>query len=131
MELVKQNIESTRNTPEFILNPEGTIKIKGRSISELETEESNRLEEWLNKYISDAPDITCVDFFLEYINTSNIRFYISLLKKVESILMKDKKYIINWYFEEGDDDINEKGEYISSFLTVPFNFIMVPDQVSD
>jgi hypothetical protein len=38
-----------------------------------------------------------------------------------------EKYIINWYYEESDEDINEKGEYFSSFPEVPFNLIMIPD----
>jgi SiaC family regulatory phosphoprotein len=129
MELLKQTIESTKGTPEITLNPEGTIKIEGRSINELGTESSMKLEEWLNKYLCDPPDLTCIDLFLEYLNTSNFRFYISLLKRIETILLKNKKYIINWYYEEGDEDIIEKGEYISSFLELPFNFIMIPNQI--
>jgi hypothetical protein len=41
--------------------------------------------------------------------------------------LKNKKYIINWYYDEGDEDIIEKGEYISSITEVPFNFIMISD----
>jgi hypothetical protein len=35
--------------------------------------------------------------------------------------------MINWYYEEGDEDILEKGENISSVLDVIFNFIMIPN----
>jgi hypothetical protein len=35
--------------------------------------------------------------------------------------------MINWYYEEGDEDIIEKGEYISSVLDIPYNFIMLSD----
>jgi hypothetical protein len=35
--------------------------------------------------------------------------------------------MINWYYEEGDEDILEKGENISSVLDVTFNFIMIPN----
>jgi hypothetical protein len=41
--------------------------------------------------------------------------------------MINKKYSINWYYEEGDEDILEKGEDISSALNIPFNFIMISD----
>jgi hypothetical protein len=51
----------------------------------------------------------------------------SLLKKIESVKLKNKKYIINWYYEEGDEDILEKGENISSVLDMPFNFVMISD----
>jgi hypothetical protein len=39
--------------------------------------------------------------------------------------LKHKKYIFNWYYEVGDEDILERGEYFSSILDVPFNFIKV------
>jgi hypothetical protein len=39
----------------------------------------------------------------------------------------NKKYSVNWYYEEGDEDILEKGEDISSALDIPFNFIMISD----
>jgi hypothetical protein len=41
--------------------------------------------------------------------------------------LKDKKYIINWYFDEGDEDILEKGENISSNLDIPFSYIEIYD----
>jgi len=37
--------------------------------------------------------------------------------------LKHKKFIINWFYEEGDEDILERGEYFSSILNIPFNFI--------
>jgi hypothetical protein len=30
---------------------------------------------------------------------------------------------VNWYYEEGDDDILERGEYYSSILDLEINFI--------
>jgi hypothetical protein len=35
--------------------------------------------------------------------------------------------MINWYYEDGDEDILEQGEYISTTLEIPFNFIMTSD----
>ncbi|MDO9579182.1 MAG: DUF1987 domain-containing protein [Bacteroidales bacterium] len=120
----------TKRTPEIILNPDGIIKIRGRSMIENVTEFSRQIEDWVDKYIRDPADLTCVDFYLEYLNTNNIKFYISLLKKIETIKLKNKKYVINWYYEEGDEDIIEKGEYISSVLDVTFNFIMIPNNTN-
>ena len=39
--------------------------------------------------------------------------------------MKDKKYKVNWYYEDGDEDILERGEYIASVLESDFNFIKI------
>jgi hypothetical protein len=33
--------------------------------------------------------------------------------------------VFNWYYEEGDEDILERGEYFASVLDVRFNFIKI------
>jgi hypothetical protein len=38
-------------------------------------------------------------------------------------LSKGNKVEINWYYEEGDDEILESGEEISDMLGYQFNFI--------
>jgi hypothetical protein len=50
---------------------------------------------------------------------------IQLFQKVSRVQLKNKKYIVNWYYEEGDEDILERGEYFSSVLNIPFNFIRI------
>jgi hypothetical protein len=64
---------------------------------------------------------------LEYFNEINLKVYYSILKKIGFVASKNKKYVINWYYEEGDEDILEKGEKISTVLDIPFNFIMIDD----
>ena len=127
MNLLKKKIQPTKSTPEITLNPNGMIRIKGRSMIGNIIEFSRQIDDWIDKYLIDPADLTCVDFYLEYLNTNNLKFYVSLLKKIETVKLKDKKLMINWYYEEGDEDIIEKGEYISSVLDVPYNFIMLSD----
>ena len=121
----QQIISPTNNTPEVILDPKGTIKLRGRSMSGNVSEFFKQIEDWVDEYICDPADLTCVDIYLEYVNTNDLKIYISLLKKITSISLKNKKYIINWYYEEGDEDILEKGECISSVMAIPFNFIKI------
>jgi hypothetical protein len=126
MSLVVTKISATKRSPEIGLFPEGRIEIKGRSMIEDLTEFNNQIEEWIEKYICNPPDFTRIDFYLEYLNTNNIRFYISFLQKIETIRLKNKKMSINWYYEEGDEDIREKGEDISYNLKSRLNIIMLP-----
>ena len=123
-------ILSTKTTPEVILNSEGYLKIKGRSMDANVDEFTRQIEVWTENYIKNPADLTGVDFYLEYLSTSNINFYISLLRQIASIRLQNKKLIINWYYEEGDVDILEKGEHISSILNFPFNFKKICDQDS-
>jgi len=127
----EKKIIPTKNTPEISLNPDGVIKITGRSMNGKISEFEEQIENWIDEYIINPPELTCVHINLEYFDEINLKIYYSLLKKIESIKYKDKKYIINWYYEEDDEDILEKGEKISTILNIPFNFIMIGDSVLD
>jgi hypothetical protein len=118
-------ISPTKNTPEIILSPEGIIRIKGRSIHENVTEFFAPVEDWITGYIIGPAEVTCVDLNLEYFNSASAKVFIHLLQKITYVSLKDKKYIINWYYEDGDEDIFERGEYFASVLDVPFNFIKI------
>ena len=125
--MLEKTIISTKYTPEIRLNPDGIIQITGRSMNGKVTEFTEQIETWIDEYITNPPEMTRVDFNLEYFDEINLKIYYSLLKKIESIKSRNKKYIINWYYEEGDEDILEKGEKISIILDIPFNFIMIGD----
>lgn len=116
-------LTATKNTPEVVLNPDGIIRIRGRSIHENVTEFFMPVEKWISDYIEKPADTTHVDMMLEYFNSASAKVLIHLLQKVTYVSLKDKKYVFNWYYEDGDEDILERGEYFSSVLDVPFNFI--------
>ncbi|MBA4322825.1 MAG: nuclear pore complex subunit [Odoribacter sp.] len=115
----------TKNSPEIIMNPEGIFKIRGRSIHENATEFFEPVIAWINEYIEDPADVTSVDMILEYFNSASAKVFIQILQKLTYVQLKHKKFIFNWYYEEGDEDILERGEYFSSVLDVPFNFIKI------
>jgi hypothetical protein len=115
----------TKNTPEVVLTAEGRIKIKGRSIHENVTEFYAQVEEWISGYILDPAKVTTVDLNLEYFNSASAKVFVHLLQKITYVTLKHKKYIVNWYYEDGDDDILERGEYFSNVLDIPFNFIKI------
>jgi len=116
-------ITPTKTSPEIILSPEGSIRIKGRSIHENVNEFFAPVEKWVAEYIKIPADITCIDMILEYFNSASAKVFIHLLEQIKRVSLKNKKYIINWYYEDGDEDILERGEYFSSILEVPFTFI--------
>ena len=126
-----EKLLSTKYTPEVVLNPEGIIIIRGRSMNENVAEFYKQIENWIDAYICNPADFTCVDICLEYLSGVNSMILISILKKISYIKLKHKRFIINWYYEEGDEDILEQGEYISSVLNVPFNFIMISESNDD
>jgi len=116
-------IESTKKTPEVSFNVEGRIKISGRSIPEDATKFYDDLYEWIFHYCQNPPGSTIVDIELEYFNSGSSKAILHILRALVDVAKKGHKMTINWYYEEGDDDIMERGEYYESILETKFNFI--------
>ena len=127
--MLGKKILSTKNTPEIILDPEGIIILRGRSMNGNISELAGEIDEWIDKYIANPAQVTYVDFCLEYFIRANSKVIISLIRKIDSLRLINKKYVINWFYEEGDEDILEKGEFISEELDIPFNFIEIYDNL--
>ena len=118
-------ISPTRSTPEVLLDKEGIIRISGRSIPYDTLSFFKPIEEWLNEYLNNPSDITHVDFNLEIINDDSCKFFNFIIRKITYVTLKNKKFIINWYYEEGNEDILEIGESFSLDINVPFNFVRI------
>jgi hypothetical protein len=124
-EMKELKIAATKNSPEIYLSPDGVIKFKGRSIHENSIDFFKPVEDWVNGYVSEPSEVTCIEVGLEYFNSASAKILINLLQKISYVQLKNKKFIINWYYEDGDEDILERGEYFSSVLNIPFNFIRI------
>jgi hypothetical protein len=117
-------IEGTRKTPEVLFDAEkGLIEVEGRSIPENSIEFYNPLVDWLDEYAKEPKDKTEVNIRLEYFNTSSSKCILDVFKKLEAIYKSDKDVIINWYYEEDDEDMLEAGEDYQSILKIPFKMI--------
>ncbi len=119
-------IESTPKTPSVNFNAEnGVLEIKGRSIPENSIEFYKPLVEWIEQYgISPQPK-TIVNVQLEYFNTSSSKCILDVFKRLEAIANKGHEVIINWHYEEDDEDMLEAGEDYQSIIKVPFKMIEV------
>lgn len=115
-------INRTNNTPFVSLDPSGKFKISGRSIHENPSIFFEPLIAWVENFITRTQGTIIFDIELEYFNSISSRYILELLR----LLMENKndsELIINWYFEDGDDDLLERGQYYESILNTKFNFI--------
>lgn len=124
MKIDKLHILPTNKTPEFLLDPAGIIKIKGRAIDEIRTGAPEQVMSWIDAYILNPASSTEVTIALEFLNSFNTIILTSDLKKIAQVTQQRKKLVIRWYYEEDDVDIYERGEYISSIINVPIEFIL-------
>ena len=126
MELV--NIEGTPKTPTISLNSDtGTIEIKGRSIPENSIEFYKPIVDWLDEYAKGPKEKTVVSIQLEYFNTSSSKCILDVFKKLEGIKKGKNDVVINWYYEEDDEDMLEAGEDYESIIKIPFKMIEIVD----
>lgn len=130
MQPERTEILPTGNTPYFLLDPEGFIRIKGKGMIINETNNFKNIHAWLDLYIKSPAEVTYVTICLEYLNSFCTAKLVTILKKLIEVTAVKKKLVIYWYYEEDDNDILERGEYISATFNMPFEFIRTDDIVT-
>ncbi len=123
------NIEGTPKTPTISFDAaSGIIEIKGRSIPENSIEFYKPLVDWLDKFSDVATGVVNVNIQLEYFNTSSSKCILDVFKKLENLQNKNRaEVVINWYYEEDDEDMLEAGEDYQSILKIPFNMVEIAE----
>jgi hypothetical protein len=110
-------------TPGIDFNENGGLVIKGRSIHEDPDEFYNPVVAWVEEYCKSPAGSTIVDVELEYFNSGSAKFILIILQLLTNHIPDHNDLTINWYYEDGDDDILERGQYYSSLLNKEFIFI--------
>lgn len=117
-------IKATSRTPEVDFNVDGNIRIRGRSIPEDAGLFYNHLYSWIFRYCMSPLPETFVNLELEYMNSGSAKSILQLLRELSNVTHSgNHQLIINWYYEIGDEDMLEKGEYFQSILKHKFTFI--------
>jgi len=122
-------ISGTAKTPSIMFNSKtGVLEIKGRSIPENAIDFFKPLVDWLDDYSKEAQNLTQANIQLEYFNTSSSKCILDIFKKLENInKLDDIEVVINWYYEEDDEDMLEAGEDYQSILKIPFKMIEIEE----
>jgi hypothetical protein len=110
-------------TPYVLLDPSGKIKFRGRSIPEDVSLFYEEILVWMKSYAASPSAYTEVDVEMEYLNSGTSKYMLKILKVIKEIDTKGFDLKINWIYEEGDDDILERGEYYASILDLKITFI--------
>lgn len=125
-------IEPTEFTPKVFFDPENSVfEISGFSRPENVIGFYRPILKWLEEYnervlslnINFDKSILTINMKMTYFNSASSKFLLDILLEFMKFHSKGNKVEINWYFEDGDDEIQESGEEISDMLGYPFNFI--------
>jgi hypothetical protein len=124
MSLGALHILPTENTPEFLFSPDGMIRIKGRGLFQNKTEAIEQTMTWIDNYLDNPAEKTYVIIAFEYLNSFSTNILVSILRKLSKVILKSEQLVVQWYYEEDDEDIIERGEYIASTFNIPIVFIL-------
>ena len=56
-------------------------------------------------------------------NSASSKYILQLLDHFKKLYEKDAKIIVDWYYDDIDDQIFEDGEDLSDVIKIPFNLI--------
>jgi hypothetical protein len=121
------NIEMTPKTPLVKFDASnGYLELSGRSIPENTMEFYGPLFELIDKYALQPQKDTKLKIQLEYFNTSSSKCLLDIFKKLQNIHSSGKSnVIVEWYYEEDDEDMLEAGEDYQTIVKLNFEMIKV------
>ena len=123
MAVSELHIPATNNTPEILLIPNGFIRMDGRGLTGLNIEISEKILFWINEYLNDPQEITEIIVALEYLNSASAKILVAILREISKVKEKSCQLFVHWCYEDEDEDIRERGEFISQSLSIPIDFI--------
>ena len=119
-------IEATERSPEIDFNfAENNFSMRGESYPEDVSEFFGEIMKQFYEYVADLvnAEITFT-FELIYFNSSTAKVLMGLFDRLDEIAEEGNKVIINWYFEEDDDNMEELGEEFGEDLEhAEFNLV--------
>jgi hypothetical protein len=123
-------IEGTKKTPYINFDKgSGIFNIKGRSVPENTYEFYNPLLLWVDEYAKQPNPLITLKIELDYFNTSSSKFLFELFKKIKTTAVSNKSEIkVEWYYDEGDEEMENSGQDFMDILDIPFSFICVGDE---
>ena len=116
-------IEPTINSPHILLDAEkGKFLIEGKSFPEDTKQFFQSTLDWLREYKSQKPESFVLDCNLFYLSSSSIISVKQILMLLVEYQTTGTKVIVNWHYDEDDDDIKKTGEDYMRISNLKFVF---------
>ena len=114
-------INSTDETPQVNLDfGNGLLEFSGKSLPEDVSSFYDPVLSWIDGYTSAPKAKTIVSFKLNYFNTASSKLILDILFKFESFHQSGNEVVIQWYYQEDDEDMEEAGNEYSGLVLIPF-----------
>lgn len=114
----------TQFTPKINFDPQsGKLAISGNSMPENSESFYVPLLEWTKQFKASVGQgaTVYVNVKLNYYNSSSMRYLTDWFMILSEINSGEHTVNVEWFFEEGDDLMEEAGEELSSLVELPFD----------
>lgn len=121
------SLEATMKTPSIEFDAvQGLLEIKGRSNPENTLDFYRPLVAWVDEYVQSPAEKTVVNVHLEHFNTSSSKSILEVFRALEPIHKIHKgEIVVNWFYEDDDEDILEAGENYEAITGLPFRMVAI------
>jgi hypothetical protein len=117
-------IAATETTPEVHFDAlKNNLEITGCCVPENGMEFYSKLYRWLDNYLITKPEAIKVNIRLDYFNTTSSKCILDFLFRLQKYKTDAVDLQINWFFQHGDEDLEEAGLNYSEIVKVPFALI--------
>lgn len=118
------SIKGTHETPEVLFNKNsGEFSISGKSLPEDVKEFYYPIVKWVSEYAKSPNPETTLKLKMDYFNTASSKMLLEIFEHFKAMHDAGNKVVIDWYYQEDDEDMQDAGEDYADIVEVPFNFI--------
>lgn len=117
-------IEGSKQKPDLIFSADtGLLKISGQSLPENATLLYGPVLEWIEEYAANPAEKTVLTLKMKYYNTASSKMFFSIIKRLNNMFKVGADVIIEWYYQDDDEDMLDAGEYFRDLVDIPFKFM--------
>ncbi len=118
------SIKGTQETPEVLLDSsKGVFELSGKSLPEDVKEFYNPILKWFDEYSKSPNKQTIVKIKMDYFNTASSKMILELFEVIQKVHASGNETIVEWYYQEDDEDMQDAGQDYSDLIEVPFKLI--------
>lgn len=115
-------INETARTPYVDLNKDkGTIDLRGKSIPENAGQFYWHFNRWISEYVNQPQKETIVNLAFSYLNSTSLVVISRLMMQLNDVAATKSIVILNWFYEVGDEEMRELGEFICHDMNFNIN----------
>ena len=86
-----------------------------------------KIEKYIKKTIDNNNNLKNFTFNLKfdliYMNSASSKYILQILDHFKQLYLKEANIIVEWFYDDVDDQIFEDGEDLSDVIKIPFNLI--------